>query len=69
MGKRQPRSYASWHEEVQYIRNIIELRDLSSFNWDLTCFNNYVQMQARFAEADGFLEMSKKMLRCIEDNK
>jgi len=61
MGKRKPNTKIEWEIELSYIQRIAETNDLSSFNNNLITFKNYVNMQAKFAEEDGYKELADKM--------
>jgi hypothetical protein len=56
-----------WEEELNYIqtqsvRGSIDWRNLTTFNKDYECFNNYIEMQAKSADKDGFPGISNQML-------
>ena len=51
-----------FNEELQYIMNRHEDKDLTSFNNDKDCFNRYVDMQSNSAKREGFNKIASQML-------
>lgn len=61
-------SIQEWEKELKYIqtqseRGSVDWRNLTSFNKDYECFNNYIEMQATSVDKDGFPGLAAQMLR------
>ena len=64
---RQAQSPIWWSIEFNYARTI-ELDNVGrSFNYDPAVFARYCAMQARFAQCDGFSDISERLFAIADD--
>lgn len=63
MGSRTPKTRTEWSDELGYITRANHCNLLANFNNDRACFAEYCKMQANFALADGFPEISKQIAK------
>ena len=64
---RQAQSSIWWSIEFNYMRTV-ELDNVGrSFNYDPAVFARYCNMQANFAQQDGFSNISERMFAIADD--
>lgn len=61
MGTRKARSEDETREELRYIQRTASAKSFGNFRNSVECFGEYVAMQAKFADADGFHGMAAAM--------
>tara|TARA_R100000951_G_C2614481_1_gene172298 strand:+ start:70 stop:318 length:249 start_codon:yes stop_codon:yes gene_type:complete len=64
---RQAHSTIWWSIEYTYLRTV-ELDNVGrNFNYDPAVFAKYCNMQARFAQRDGFFDLSERIFAIADD--
>ena len=66
MGTRTPRTENETREELLFIQRTSSTSRYDYFRESVECFREYVEMQATFADRDGFPGMAAAMRHAVE---